>query len=79
VCSVNGAETGALAFETICARDGIIMVNRNGLTSALQVYAPFPAYELGEVLLNRGQALLEVIVQDITGISRSVTAMMLVE
>jgi hypothetical protein len=79
VCSVNGTETGALAFETICARDGMVMVNRNGLTPALRVYAPFPAYEVGEVQLNRGQALLEVIVQDITGISSSVTARMLVE
>jgi hypothetical protein len=79
VCSVNGAETGALAFETICARDGMVMVNGNGLTSALRVYAPFPAYEVGEVQLNRGQALLEVIVQDITGISRSASVRILVE
>jgi murein DD-endopeptidase MepM/ murein hydrolase activator NlpD len=78
-CFVNGSETGSLVFETICAADGMIMVNRNGLTPALRVYAPFPAYEAGEVQLNRGQALLEVIVSDITDISRSVVTRILVE
>jgi hypothetical protein len=70
VCSVNGAETGSLGFETIPARDGVLMVYRNGLVPAKQVYASFPAFEIGEASLTRGQAILEIIVQDITGNAR---------
>ena len=72
VCSVNGAEVGALNFEAISARDGVSMVFRNGLVSAKQIYSRYPAYETAEVFLTRGQVTLEVIVQDITGNSRSV-------
>jgi len=79
VCSVNGTEAGALSFETISARDGVLMVNRNGLIPAARVYAPWPAFEVGEVHLSRGQAILEVIVQDITGNSRSAVTRMIVE
>ena len=79
VASVNGVEVGALNFETISARDGVLMVNRNGLVPALQVYAPFPAYEVGEVQLSRGQAILEIIVQDIAGNSRSAVYRITVE
>ena len=79
VASVNGVEVGALNFETISARDGVLMVNRNGLVPALQVYAPFPAYEVGEVQLSRGQVILEIIVQDITGNSRSAVYRMTVD
>jgi hypothetical protein len=71
LCSVNGIEIGALHFETISARDGALMVYRNGLAPATQVYASFPGLEAGEVFLNRGQASLEIIVQDIAGNSRS--------
>jgi hypothetical protein len=71
VCSVNGTEIGSLNFETISARDGVLMVYRNGLVPAKRIYAPYPAFEAGEVLLNRGQASMEVIVQDIAGNSRS--------
>jgi hypothetical protein len=79
VCSVNGEGAGAFSFDTICARDGILMVNRSGLISASQVYAPWPAFEAGEVYLNRGQALLDIVVQDITGNSRSVLTRIVVE
>jgi hypothetical protein len=48
------------------------MINRNGLIPARQVYANFPAFEAAEVFLTRGQATLEIIVQDITGNSRSI-------
>ncbi|MCL2185198.1 MAG: M23 family metallopeptidase [Treponema sp.] len=73
VCSVNGAEVGSLNFEAVSARDGILMVSRNGLVSAGQVYRNFPSFEAAEVFLTRGQVTLEVIVQDISGDSRSVT------
>jgi len=79
MCSVNGTETGLLLFETICARDGILLVNRNGLTPASKVYAPWPYWELGEMYLNRGQAILEILVNDITGNSRNSIFRMTVE
>jgi murein DD-endopeptidase MepM/ murein hydrolase activator NlpD len=79
VCSVNGEEAGSLSFETISARDGVLMINRNGLIPAPRVYAHYPAFEAGEVNLSRGQAILEVIVQDITGNSRSALLRMIVE
>jgi hypothetical protein len=79
VCSVNGIEIGSLHFETISARDGVLMVYRNGLAPVRQVYAPFPALEAGEVFLNRGQASLEIIVQDRTGNSRSARSSFTVE
>ena len=72
VCSVNGAEAGSLNFEAISSRDGVLMVYRNGLVPARQIYANFPSFETADVFLNRGQANLEVIVQDIAGNSRSV-------
>ncbi|MDR1420097.1 MAG: peptidoglycan DD-metalloendopeptidase family protein [Treponema sp.] len=79
VCSVNGTEIGSLNFETCSARDGVLMVSRNGLVSAGQVYAPFPGFEVGEVGFTRGQATLEVIAQDIAGNTRSVVFRLVVE
>ncbi|MDR0495418.1 MAG: hypothetical protein LBG95_07310 [Treponema sp.] len=79
VCSVNGEEAGALSFETICSRNGLLMVSRNGLIPAQQAYARFPAYETGEVHLSRGQAILEIIVQDIMGNTRNASIRMIVE
>jgi hypothetical protein len=77
ICSINGTEIGSLDFETICARDGLLLVNRSGIVPAKQVYALFPFYEAGEAELSRGQATLEVIVQDIAGnVSRSSTRML---
>jgi len=79
VCSVNGEEAGSLSFETISARDGVLMVNRNGLIPAIRVYSGYPGFEAGEVSLSRGQAILEIIVQDITDNSRSASTRMIVE
>jgi hypothetical protein len=79
LCLVNGEEAGALSFETISSRDGTLMVSRNGLIPALQVYAHYPAFEVGEVQLNRGQAILEILVEDISGNSRSTQIRMTVE
>ncbi|MCL2190804.1 MAG: peptidoglycan DD-metalloendopeptidase family protein [Treponema sp.] len=76
ISSVNGIEVGRLSLETISARDGVLLVNRG---PARSVYAQFPAFEAGEVWLNRGQAILEVIVQDIAGNSSSVVAHFFVE
>ena len=78
VCSVNGAEAGSLNFEAVSARDGVLMVYRNGLVPAKQVYANSPAFETAGVFLNRGQVTLEIIVQDIAGNSRSVVNRLIV-
>jgi hypothetical protein len=68
ICSVNGVEAGVLAFETFSARDGVLMMFRNGLVPVSQIYAYAPAVEAGEVFFNRGQVTLEIIVQDITAL-----------
>jgi len=79
ISSVNGTEVGRLSLETISARDGVMLINRGSQVPARRVYAPFPAFEAGEVWLNRGQAILEIIVQDIAGNSSSVVAHIFVE
>jgi hypothetical protein len=78
VCSVNGAEVGFLNFEAISARDGILMAFRNGLVPAKQIYDNAPFFEAANVFLSRGQANLEVIVQDVAGNSRSFVNRMIV-
>jgi hypothetical protein len=70
-CSVNGSEIGRLNFETYSARDGSLMVYRNGLVPVRQIYAPYPAFELGTASFTRGQVTLEVIVQNAAGTVRS--------
>jgi hypothetical protein len=79
VCSVNGREAGALSFETYSARDGVLMVYRNGLVPVREVFAPAPGWEIGETRLTRGQVTLEIITQDIAGNSRSVVYRLQVE
>jgi len=78
VCLVNGAEAGSLNFEAFSARDGVLMLYRNGLVPAKQIYAAFPAFEAAEVFLTRGQANLEIIVQDMAGNTRSVVNRLIV-
>jgi hypothetical protein len=78
-CLVNGSETGALNFETYSARDGTLLVYRNGLVPVKQVYAPVPRYEIGEVRFTRGQVTLEIIAQDISGNSRSIVYRLVIE
>jgi hypothetical protein len=79
LCTVNGSEIGVLAFETYSARDGVLMVYRNGLVPVQQVYAPAPGFEVGEVWVNRGQVRLEIIAQDILGNSQSAVYRLTVE
>jgi hypothetical protein len=73
VCSVNGVEMGALAFETYSARNGSLLVYRNGMVPTREVYAPFPAVEVGDAWFNRGQVTLEIFAEDVSGNIRSVT------
>jgi len=79
ISSVNGTEVGRLSLETISARDGLMLVNRGEQVPSRQVYASFPAFEAAEAWFNRGQAILEIIVQDIAGNSSTVVAHILVE
>jgi hypothetical protein len=70
-CLINGSETGLLNFEAFSAKDGVLMVYRNGLVPARQIYSNAPAYEATEVFLTRGQVNMEIIVQDLAGESRN--------
>ncbi|MCL2196150.1 MAG: M23 family metallopeptidase [Treponema sp.] len=78
VCLINGAEVSSLNFEAVSARDGTLMVSRNGLVSARQIYSGYPSFEAAEVFLTRGQVTLEIIVQDISGANRSVVNRLIV-
>jgi len=71
-CVMNGIEVGTLNFETYSSRDGVLMVHRNGLVPVKQVYAPIPGFEIGEILLTRGQVILDIIAYDIAGNSQSI-------
>jgi hypothetical protein len=79
VVSLNGAEVGVLNFETYSTRDGVLSVRRNGLVPVSKVYAPFPAFEVGDTWFTRGQTTLEVIARDVTGNERSFIRRMEVE
>jgi hypothetical protein len=79
ICSVNGIETGFLAFETFSARDGVLLTFRNGLVPVSQIYSPAPSVEAGEAWLTRGQATLEIIVQDASGNARNATYRLFIE
>jgi hypothetical protein len=79
VCSLNGTEIGALTFETFSARDGSLMVYRNGLIPVKQIYSPSNIFDAGEVWFTRGQVTLEIIVQDITGNTRNAVYRLIVE
>ena len=79
ICLLNGREAGALNFIEFSARDGSLIVQRNGLVPVRQVYASFPAYEIVDIWLNRGQTNLEIIVQDIAENTRNIVYRFLVE
>jgi hypothetical protein len=79
ICSVNGREIGALTFETFSARDGRLLIYRNGLRPVKEVYADYPAFEMGDVVFTRGQASFEVIAQDINENSQTTVYKFLVE
>jgi len=72
ICLINGTEVSSLNFEAVSARDGVLMVYRNGLVPAKQIYSNLTSFEAAEIFLTRGQVTMEIIVQDISGASRSV-------
>jgi hypothetical protein len=78
-CMVNGVESGVMHMETFSSQKGNLMVYRKVPVSAAEAYAPYPSYEVGEVLLNRGQAVLEIIVNDVADNSRNAVFRLTVE
>jgi hypothetical protein len=76
---VNGAEAGTLLFESFSARDGVLMMYRNALVLASQVYMEPNAYEAGEFWFSRGIATLEIIVGDRAGNTRTASYRIIVE
>ena len=79
ICFLNGREAGVLNFESYSSRDGSLTVQRNGLVPLKQAFAPFPAFEIADVWISRGQTNLEIIAQDISGNVRSMIYRFIVE
>ena len=77
-CSINGAETGVLSFETLISKDGKRMVYRNGTVPAAEVFDE-RGFGLGEIQLTRGQATLVVEARDMADNARSVTYRLTIE
>ena len=77
-CSVNGAETGVLSFETLISKDGKRMVYRNGPIPATEVFDE-KGFGLGEIHLTRGQATLVIEARDMADNARSVTYRLTIE
>jgi hypothetical protein len=76
---VNGAEAGTLVFENFSARNGLLMIYRNALLSASQIYAVPASYEAGEFWFPRGIATLELIIGDKAGNMRTASYRLVVE
>jgi hypothetical protein len=72
-CSVNGVELASLSFETFSVRDGIAMAYRNSLAPAREVYAAYPAFEVGDIAFTQGRVTLEITALDSAQNQRSVT------
>jgi len=69
---LNGRELATLTFESYSVRDGLLTVQRNGLVPVREVYAVPPGYEAAQLYLNRGQATLQITVQQLSGAARTV-------
>ncbi|MDR1230696.1 MAG: hypothetical protein LBK61_04770 [Spirochaetaceae bacterium] len=76
---VNGAEAGTIVFENFSARDGLLMVYRNALLAARQLYAVPNAYEAGAYRFSHGIATLELIIGDKAGNMRTASYRLVVE
>jgi hypothetical protein len=78
-CSLNGVELASLSFETFSVRDGIAIAYRNSLAPARDVYAAYPAFEIGDIAFTQGRVTLEITAQDSAQNLRSVTYQLQVE
>ena len=80
VCSLNGVEIGRFDLDALSARDGSLLIHRNGLVPASEIYAPQPAVEAGgDVSFARGQAGLDISVQDFARNTRNASFRIFVE
>jgi len=66
VVSVNGAEAGRLTLDAAGARDGALTVSRGSPTPAREVYR-FHGFEAADAWFSRGQAVIEVVAEDLAG------------
>jgi hypothetical protein len=76
---VNGTEAGTLVFESFQARDGMLMIYRNALIPTKQIYALANAYETGVFWFSRGATMLELIIGDKVGNTRTASYRLVVE
>jgi hypothetical protein len=73
-CQVNGAGVGSLSFETFAARDGALLVYRNGLAPAATVYGDTAGFAIADVELQNGRYVLEITATDIAVPPNTVTS-----
>lgn len=78
-CMINGVESAVLHMETFSGQKGDLMVYRKNLSPASTVYASYPFYELGKVLLNRGQVVLEIVASDVANNNHNTVFRMIIE
>lgn len=80
VSMLNGTEVGRVELESFGARDGVLLIYRNGLMPAERVYGASAGMEVaGDVALSRGQISLDISVQDFSGNARNVSYRLYVE
>ena len=72
ICSVNGAETVVLSFETLASMNGKRMAYRNSPVPVSDVYDE-KGFGLGEIHLTRGQTTVAIEARDIADNSRSLS------
>jgi hypothetical protein len=78
-CSLNGVELASLSFETFSVRDGIAMAYRNSLAPVREVYAPYPAFEIGDIAFTQGRVTLEISAMDSAQNLRTLTCQLQVD
>lgn len=66
-CLLNGMETARIYIDTISAQNGKPCIPDSPQDQGNEIWKPYPSIELGTLRLNRGQARLEIIVQDANG------------
>ncbi|MDR0910607.1 MAG: hypothetical protein LBM77_12690 [Spirochaetaceae bacterium] len=64
---VNGIEAGSLSTESFSAKDGSLLVQRNGLFETARIYENAPYINVASFFLTRGLANIEIIAQNRAG------------
>lgn len=76
---MNGSLQGELELDLLSAKNGKLQVGLRKGQSTAQIYQVDGTYLIGEIQLNRGKALCEVIVTDTAGNEKSQTYQLMVE